>query len=794
MFGSILIVLALLFSMAAMTMYFLSFRGYNKTLNYGRMAYHLMAMLVIAASTYLWFVILTHQYQFKYVFSYTSKDLPTGLLFSAFWGGQEGSFMLWLLLTAIVGIFLQAYTSKRGDLEPRVMAVYSLATTFLLIMVSPWFKNPFAYIWTEQVFVNLKSVNQAYLNLPFLQSFLFSDNQTGENFIRISKELYTSLTSAGISVNSFITDGRGLNPQLLNFWMQIHPPILFIGFAMSTVPFAFAIAALMKNDYRDWVRQSFPWVLAGAAVLGLGIMMGGYWAYEMLGWGGYWAWDPVENSSLIPWIVAVACIHTMLVQRKSQSQGGAGKFVKTNLILAIMTYVLVLYSTFLTRSGVLGDASVHSFVDPGMMVYLFLLIFMGAFILLAVGMFVYRWKTLNEEVETDESLMSRELALFTSAVVLCASAIIILFGTSAPLMGTSLEISFYNEMNLPIAIIIGLLNGLSLLLKWRTTSKEELIKRSLTSVALAVVLTVLMAVLGGITDIMMILLGFSAFFTIIVNGEIALKVIRGNVKKIGAYVAHIGIAIFILGVIGSASFSDEVDVNLVKNEPQQAFGYNIMFTGYNTIEDGKKFAFNIDLQKGDSRYQIKPVMYVSEFNNSLMREPSILNMLTKDFYVSPLGYDPGGSGGHSDVVTLKKGGSTEHDGVKFTFNEFVFTDMESMMSGGDFEVGVKLSADYNGTKEEVLLAMRSKNGQKEYTSYELKDPNLIVALQRLDASGVIEIMISHPGETASAVTGKEVLTITASIKPFIGLVWIGVLVMFIGFLVAAARRVKETFA
>jgi cytochrome c-type biogenesis protein CcmF len=333
MFGSIVVVLALVFSIAAMTMYFLAYRGYNNTLNYGRLAYHIMAMLVIVASTYLWYVILTHQYQYKYVFSYTSKDLPGGLLFSAFWGGQEGSFMLWLLLTAIVGIFLQSYTSKRGDLEPRVMAVFSLATTFLLVMVSPMFKNPFAFIWAEPIFVNLKSINQAFFNQPFLQSFMFSDNETGENFIKMSRELYTSLTSAGISVNQFITDGRGLNPQLLNFWMQIHPPILFIGFAMATVPFTFAIAALMKNDYTDWVRQSFPWVLTGAAVLGLGIMLGGYWAYEMLGWGGYWAWDPVENSSLIPWLIGVASIHTMLVQRRSQSKGGPGKFLKTNLIL-----------------------------------------------------------------------------------------------------------------------------------------------------------------------------------------------------------------------------------------------------------------------------------------------------------------------------------------------------------------------------------------------------------------------------------------------------------------------------
>jgi cytochrome c-type biogenesis protein CcmF len=791
MFGSIVIVMALAFSILSMTMYFLNFRGYNNTLNYGRLSYHLMSMLVIVASTYLWYVILTHQYQYKYVFSYTSKDLPTGLLFSAFWGGQEGSFMLWLLLTAVVGIFLQSYTAKRGDLEPRVMAVYSLATTFLLIMVSPMFKNPFAYIWTEPVFVNIKSINQTFLNLPFIQSFLFSDNSTGDNFIRMSQELYASLSSAGVSVNQFITDGRGLNPQLLNFWMQIHPPILFVGFAMATVPFTFAIAALMKNDYKDWVRQSFPWVLAGAGVLGLGIMLGGYWAYEMLGWGGYWAWDPVENSSLIPWLVGVASVHTMLVQRKSQSKGGMGKFVKTNLILCIMTYILVLYSTFLTRSGILGDASVHSFVDPGMMVYLFLVIFISTFILISVGMFIYRWKTLNQQIESDESLLSRDLALFTAAVVLAASAIIIFVGTSAPILNKSIETYFYNQLNLPIAIIIGLLNGLSLLLKWKTTEKKDLLRRSVTSVALSIVITALIVVFGKITNLMLILLALSAVFTIVVNGEIALRVMRGNIKKLGPYVAHIGIALFILGVIGSAAYSREVDVNLVKDEPMEAFGYKMIFTGYNPIEDGQKFAFNIELQKGDSKYRVSPVMYISEFNKGLMREPAIINMVTKDFYVSPLGYDEGK--GHGSVMTLTKGASQEHDGVKFTFNEFNFSDetRQAMMNGSDFEIGVNLTAEYNGKQEGVIVALKSEKGERKFTSFDLKEANLTVQLQNIDASGKVQILVDHPQE-GNKITGKEVLTITASVKPFINLVWAGVLIMFLGFIISAVRRTKET--
>ncbi|MFN3694323.1 MAG: cytochrome c biogenesis protein CcsA, partial [Ignavibacterium sp.] len=380
MAGSVILSLALVFSIISMVLYYLTFRGYNNTLNFARAFYHAMTIFVIAASTFLWYAILTHQYQYKYIFSYSNNSLSTGLLLSSFWGGQEGSFMLWLLLTAIIGVILQSYASKRGDLEPRVMTVFTLATTFLLVMVSPWFKNPFEYIWVTPVFIELKAINPQFLNMPFIQNFIFSDQQTGNNFVQMGPDLYAALTQSGIAVNDFIINGRGLNPQLLNFWMQIHPPILFVGFAMATVPFSFAIAALMKDDYKEWISQAFPWTLAGTGILGLGIMLGGYWAYEMLGWGGYWAWDPVENSSLIPWLIGVAAIHTMLVQKRSQNKGeGIGRYAKTNLILSILVYVLVLYSTFLTRSGVLGDASVHSFVDPGMLVYLFLIVFISSF-------------------------------------------------------------------------------------------------------------------------------------------------------------------------------------------------------------------------------------------------------------------------------------------------------------------------------------------------------------------------------------------------------------------------------
>jgi len=785
-------------------MFFLNYRGYKNTLNYGRIAYHGMAVLVIAASVYLWYAILTHQYQYNYIYSYSNNDLRNlGVfqLLSSFWGGQEGSFMLWLLLTAIVGIILQSYTSKRGDLEPRVMAVFTLATTFLLVMVSPWFKNPFEYIWVTPVFVKIEHINSQFFNLPFIQQFFFTDQSTNQGFIQVNKELAGLLSQAGVSMNNFITDGRGLNPQLLNFWMQIHPPILFTGFSMATVPFAFAIAALMKNDYKDWVKQAFPWMLAGMGVLGLGIMLGGYWAYEMLGWGGYWAWDPVENSSLIPWLVGVAGIHTLLVQKKTQAKGGIGKYAKTNLMLCVLTYVFVLYSTFLTRSGVLGDASVHSFVDPGMIIYLFLLLFIGTFTLLGFGMIAFRWKTLNENIKDDESLLSRELGLFTAMIVLIASAIIVLVGTSAPIFGTAVDTYFYNEMHLPLAIIIMFLNGISLLIKWQKSDANELIKKSTYAAVGAVLFTILLVIFGGVREIMMIILSLTTAFSLFVNLDIAIKIVRGNFKMLGAYVAHIGIALFILGVIGSAVYSEEVTVDLVKGKPVTAFGYDLTFTGGYQIENNTKFAFNIDVKKGNSEYQIAPVMYRSEFNNSIVREPAILTLLTRDIYFAPLGYDEGGQSQsqHShNHISLEKGASTEFEGTKVTFVKFNMAaeTMQAMSEGKDFQMGAVLEIEKNGKKTETELLRKQIDGKVEFTSFESKEMNLKIEMENLSA-GVIDIALSalDGSETQTTTTQtetNEVLSVNASIKPFVNLVWAGVAIMVIGFFIAMTRRLKES--
>jgi cytochrome c-type biogenesis protein CcmF len=298
---------------------------------------------------------------------------------------------------------------------------------------------------------------------------------------------------------------------------------------------------------------------------------------------------------------------------------------------------------------------------------------------------------------------------------------------------------------------------------------------------------------------MILLLSLTTAFALIVNIDIAVKIVKGNMKMLGAYVAHTGIALFILGVIGSAVYSEHVDVDLIKNTPQNAFGYEMTFTEIYPIENNTKWAFNVDVKKGTSEHKMTPIMYMSDFNNSLVREPAILSLLTKDIYLSPLGYDEGQQTQQSshNHVSLQKGNSTEFEGVIITFSRFNLgaETMQAMSEGKDFQMGAILSLEKDGKAEEIELVRKVTGGEISFSSFESEELNLKIGLENLTA-GNVEIALSSfdDMETTEMQTTekKEVLTVTASIKPFINLVWAGVVVMVVGFFVAMNRRLKES--
>ncbi len=602
MIGGILLKIAFVSAVVSLLGYAQHHRkGTDRSLFIGRALYHSTVVAVILSSATLLYAILTHQFQYTYVWSYSSRALSTPLLISTFYAGQEGSFLLWALFTALIGVFLMRHSSRYGY-EAQVMSVFTGIELMLLLMLLV--KNPFLYVW---------------------ESF------AGE-----------------VQPGFMPADGRGLNPLLQNYWMVIHPQVLFSGFAAMGVPYAYAMAALLKRDYDYWFKPATPWIVFGILVLGLGIMMGGFWAYETLGWGGYWAWDPVENSSLVPWLIGVAAIHTIMSQRKS------GAFARTNLVLGMLCFILVLYSTFLTRSGVLGDTSVHSFVDPGMWAYWLLVLMMLIAVAAPIILFVRRWKEIPSR-PAKHDYYSREFALFLGSAALVFVALFVIVGTSSPMLSdllygkkSAVDISYYATTTLPLGIAMGLLMGFGQLLWW-TRSDRKAFRRALALPLILAHVAMLGFVALGVHGLLLLSFLFAATFALLVNLRVGWTIVKGNPKLAGGAVAHIGVAVMFFGFIASSEYDGTQTVSLPQGTTVETLGYRLTYEGYD-VREGERHAFNVLVEKDGQSFHLAPVMYFSSYNEGVMRHPDIANLYLRDFYLAPLGLEePASRGGTSGV-------------------------------------------------------------------------------------------------------------------------------------------------
>jgi cytochrome c-type biogenesis protein CcmF len=442
---------------------------------------------------------------------------------------------------------------------------------------------------------------------------------------------------------SLPSDGRGLNPLLQNFWMVIHPPVLFIGFAAMAVPFSMAAAGLWKKESGMLPGHAFPWLLFSVVVLGLGIMLGAYWAYGVLGWGGYWGWDPVENSSLVPWLTAVALLHTLLAQRRTNS------YIRTNFALALVSFILVLYSTFLTRSGVLGDASVHAFTDPGAQIYWLLLGGLVVASAVSAALLRHRNRYFRPE-EKRAGLLTRETTLGWGAIALLLSAAVVLFGTSLPILSkTRVEPSFYDSTNLPIAVVIVLLIGYSLLMQWEVHDPLYTFKRSLTSLG-AAALSCIILLIAGVRDQGALILIFASLFALFVNVRIGAGVARADWRSLGGKIAHAGIALFLIGVIATGRFSSKEHVSLLEYTPHTVLGRSMTYTGYTQRPNGT-VVFNISVVTPGESFRLSPSMSPGG-EQGVLRTPDIASSLLQDIYVSPVGVESAGAAGASTSAIL----------------------------------------------------------------------------------------------------------------------------------------------
>lgn len=754
MIGKVLVYIFFTTALLSCVSFFLTHLGKEKFLKFGRIFYHLTAAGILATAAYMMYLILTHQFQFAYIWEQSNTELQLPLLMSTFYSGQEGSFMLWLTMTSIIGIFLLNYVSKGDRLEPQVMTIFSLIVAFLSFILI--LKSPFLYVW--------------------------------ERF------------AGDVEVGFVPLEGRGLNPLLQNFWITIHPPTLFLGFSSLAAPFCFAIGTLMKNRYNDWIKFSMPWLLFSAMVLGLGIMMGGYWAYGVLGWGGYWAWDPVENSSFIPWLIIVAAIHTMIAQKRT------GGYKKTNLILCIISYLLVLYSTFLTRSGILGDSSVHSFVDPGYEVYLSLIVFISLFTLISLASILYRYKELRALNAETNKMLSRESTLFIGSITLCAAALVIFAGTTWPIFqkGT-IDQEFYNRMNLPIAILIALINGISLLLKWKQNDERTFFKSLLFPLTLAFVVTVGL-VFAGVQDFLIALFALASLFTFFVNAELAVNAFRKKKSSIGAYIAHLGIALVFLGIIASSKYSREENLSLELNMPQNAFGYTLTYMGATPFQDPSnetdtKYHFNVKVEKDNKEMLLKPVMYYSEYSKGIMKNPDIANFVTKDFYLSPMGLVEPQLFSEDELIELKQGEVKKVGNVTVQFNDFDFGNIDKggkEIQSGNYTIGAIIKVKDSKYTETLEPKIKYTEGNPEYLVAKITGNDTynfyfvkMAVKGEVDGGPTATIAVVNNKNASLTPKADETLVLTASVKPFINVLWTGTVVLVLGFFLSILKRRKE---
>lgn len=819
--GSIGILVAFVATVGACVSFFQASNSRNDVetwRKYGRISWIVMMAGVAVSAVVLWTLLFGRRFEYAYVYQHTSHAMPWRYTFSAFWAGQEGSFSLWIIMTAIVGaalIYWSSRTKKLSDnavemrrfFEPPVMAVVALCQVFMLSMI-----------------VGLKLGPLSVGSSPFMM--------LAEKFP----------DAPMLQVAGFVpTDGQGLNDLLQNPWMTIHPPTLFVGFTLMMVPFAFAVAGLWKRQYTQWVKPALPWALAACGVLVLGIMMGGYWAYVTLSFGGWWAWDPVENSSLVPWIIGVAALHSMVVQKKTS--GGH----KAALILSILAFQFVIYSTFLTRSGILGDVSVHSFVDLGL--YNQLLIWILSIGALGFGLFAYRYKELPSPPKPP-AMLSRESMIFTGALLLAMVGLVIILGTSSPIFGrifrdnpSSVPIAFYDTWTIPLTIGIAFLAGLGQLFWWRKMKVEEVNRVLLKPLALTVVSTaavllvtpfveetvrpttqfaansiveagILPAFLTGFFEthgnsLLLLLLLFTAFFALYGNLFVLFRIARGNLKLAGGSLTHVGFGLVLLGIFSSSVFNDPVTDglgtniqgsrdNFVVNRGQMLAvdGYEVTYTGTEiNAEDRPVYVMDWRAPSGEE-FQTRNVVY-QDGRGQWIQHPNVREGFFRDLYVAAF---PSAMNEQSEELAgtfqLQRGQAQSLDGGALTV-EFLDYDLdvnpaEFGFSTSEIDLAVAAIVEVTDTatgQQETLrpvYLITTERMQQVVPAQVDGNPVSIVFAGMEPESNSISLSVD-----GAIVDQPDWVVVQAYEKPFISILWIGTIVLLFGFGLAAVRRVGD---
>ncbi|MFL2545543.1 MAG: heme lyase CcmF/NrfE family subunit [Longimicrobiales bacterium] len=499
--------------------------------------------LLILTSIGIVVAFLTDRFDYWYVANYSNRELDTYFKVSGLWAGQRGSLVFWVLLLSLFSV-VATYSNrfKNREFMPNVVGVLLTITGFFLLVLLFADVNPFE-------------------KMPFAPA-----------------------------------DGRGLNPQLQNYWMTIHPPTLYLGFTAFTVPFAFAVSALLNGrlDTR-WIVITRRWILLSWFFLANGIIFGMRWAYEELGWGGFWFWDPVENASLLPWLTATAFLHSIQIQENR------GMLKIWNMGLVVATFLLTIFATFLTRSGLIE--SVHTFAENTKIAFIFLA-FMGAVTVACIMLIVWRKPMLQSERQI-ESYLSRESAFLFNNVIFLAAAFAVMFGTLFPLItegitGQTITVGppYFNRINLPLGLALLALMGIGPVIAWRKASRRNLVKNFVTPTIVGISVALCFYLLGARQIMALVTFGLSAFvMTVIVlefiKGTKARSRIEGeghlvaffhligrNRRRWGGYIVHVGVVLVFTAFAGAA-FDRELIQTLEPGESvtiESPLGHNYTLT------------------------------------------------------------------------------------------------------------------------------------------------------------------------------------------------------------------------
>ena len=695
MIGTVLLVSTLLFALAAA---FCDTQGKTRQ---AAVAAYLAGIAAIGAAATLFVAILGDDFSVAYVISYSSIDLPLLYKFSAFWAGQQGSFLLWLAIHACVGILLV----RSGRMTASGRSIYHLLTAMLTVLVL--IKSPF------------------------------------------------------VPADVIVFDGHGMNPLLQDPWMAVHPPIIFAGYALLAVPFVYSIESMIKNPMDgDFLIPMRRWTLIAWAFLGAGIFIGGYWAYKVLGWGGYWGWDPVENSSLVPWLLACVLLHLIAVARE---RCGALYLVH---LAAIFSYAFVLYGTFLTRSGILGDFSVHSFA--GSEIGLYIALANAVVLLFGLGVLTVRIERLPKGAVYEQH-RSRDFFVLLGMLLIVFIVAIVFFGMSMPLISgllgesAAVDTSYYVRTSLPIAVPLVLLMALGVLLSYGSGRIARPVWIFVISVGGGI-----LAGLVGATDILSVLLSTFALLAV----AAAIEAFRRQQIGLGGMVAHVGAGLAFLAFILSGTGSQTTTVILIPDEPQEVYGHTIIYRGQMFAESGNEKSY---------RYEVDGVLYeavtkLRANGEDAAREPAIARSIVGDLYIAP---SPT-SGGRAELILHRGKTVMGINDYAYRYESLAF---EPQGSGKTLVTAQIALTDGEEVDDAAPMILATETGGTSQP-IEVMNGKFRIRLTGVSADERdirIEILPSEAEEALLPVPAS------VSTKPGISILWLACVLVTVGGLLAAAQ-------